>query len=123
MSNKEKKKIDIKTILLLQGLVLVYSLNGTLSKVASNSMQIYGAFSVRVILIMGCAVAVLGVYAIFWQKILKKIELSVAYANKGIGILWTLVWSVILFKESITINNVVGIIIICIGVIVVTSHE
>ena len=65
----------------------------------------------------------IGVYAIFWQRVLKRVDLSVAYANKGIGILWTLVWSTLIFKESITLLNVVGIIVICVGVMVVTMNE
>ena len=86
-------------------------------------MQKYGVFSIQFIGLVFAMVCSLGIYAIFWQRALKKVELSVAYANKGIGILWTLVWSVLLFKETITVNNIVGIIFICIGVIVVTGNE
>lgn len=113
----------IKSILGMQLLVLIYSMTGSLSKFASNFMAQYGLISWQVIITLGGIVGVLGIYAIFWQRVLKNIDLSIAYANKGVGILWTLVWSVVLFGESISMYNVLGIVVICAGVIVVTSHE
>ena len=120
---KKTKKFNLKVILGLQVLVLIYSLTGTVSKLASNAMGEFGIFSWQVFGLGVLMVAVLGVYAIFWQRVLKRVDLSVAYANKGIGILWTLVWSTLIFKESITLLNVVGIIVICVGVMVVTMNE
>ena len=121
---KKNKSLDrIRMTLMLQVIVFIYSLTGTISKYASLSMQKYGVFSIQFIGLVFAMVCSLGIYAIFWQRALKIVELSVAYANKGIGILWTLVWSVLLFKETITVNNIVGIIFICIGVIVVTGNE
>ncbi len=113
----------MKSIIGMQILVLIYSMTGSLSKFASNFMGTYGLISWQVVLTLGAIVGVLGIYAIFWQKVLKNVDLSIAYANKGIGILWTLVWSMVLFGESISMYNIIGIVIICVGVIVVTSHE
>ena len=48
-------------------------------------------------------------------------DLSIAYSNKAVGLLWTLVWAAALFGEKVTLVNVVGLVMICIGVIVVTT--
>ena len=117
------KKIDWKQILVLQTAVFVYSFISMLSKCASSLLKAHGLFSWQVILSGAGIVLALAVYAFFWQKILKKTELSVAYSNKAIGLLWSLVWSVFLFGEKITIYNVIGLVIICIGVMLITVQE
>lgn len=83
----------------------------------------HGLFSVPVLLgLMGFFLS-LAVYAFFWQKILKRVELSVAYANKAAGLLWTLVWSAFFFGEQVTVRNMIGLLVICAGVLMVTDYE
>ena len=59
---------------------------------------------------------ILFVYAIIWQQVLKKLPLSVAYASKGIGIVYAILWGVIFFKEVITWKMIVGAILVLAGV-------
>lgn len=63
------------------------------------------------------------VYALIWQQVIKFFDLSKAYSQRGIIIIWTLLWSVIFFDEIIKWNNILGTIIIIIGIFVVNSNE
>lgn len=67
-------------------------------------------------------VAVLGVYAVLWQQIIKKFELSVAYANRAMAIIWYAVWALILFHEKLTVNNIIGIVLVLIGTILANTE-
>ena len=58
---------------------------------------------------------------ILWQQIIKRFDLSVAYANRSMAILWSLVWAVIFFHERVTINNVLGVLIVLAGTILVNT--
>ena len=69
------------------------------------------------------AVIILAGYAVVWQLILKRVELSVAYLNKGLLVFWGLLWAYIIFCEQITIMNMVGTIIIFIGTLMVNDNE
>ncbi len=119
---KSSQKISKwKQIVVLQAVVFVYSIISMLSKYVSGFIKSYGLFSWHVVLGVGGVFLALAVYAFFWQKILKKVDLSIAYSNKAVGLLWTLVWAAALFGEKVTLVNVVGLVMICIGVIVVTT--
>lgn len=123
---KEKRKparFNWKQIALLQMIVFVYSFISMLSKCVSMQIKLHGLFSIQVLGGLAGFFCALAVYAFFWQKILKKVELSVAYANKAVGLLWTLVWAGLLFGEAVTIRNVVGLLVICAGVMMVTENE
>ena len=63
------------------------------------------------------AVGVMGLYAVLWQQILKRIELSLAYMFKGTGLIFVMLLAHVLFGEQITWNNVVGAIIIISGIV------
>lgn len=64
-----------------------------------------------------------GIYAIAWQRVIKKFELNVAYANKTVSLLWSQVWAVLIFHENLRWVNVLGLSIILIGVLVVQKYE
>ena len=120
---KTGKKTGFKMILLIQSMVFLYSLISMLSKVASGVMQDYGFWSVRFILLFCAMVGGLGVYAILWQQVLKKVDLITAYVHKSTTLIWSLLWSATLFQETIHWNNVVGIVIIVVGIILVTQND
>lgn len=63
------------------------------------------------------AVGVMGLYAILWQQVLKRIELSLAYMFKGTSLIFVMLLAYLLFSEQITWNNVVGAIIIISGIV------
>lgn len=109
----------ISNFIFLQFSVIIYSSAGVISKCASA----YPVMSMPFILLYMAEIAILGIYAIIWQQIIKKIDISVAYANKGTALLWSLVWAILLFKETITPGNIAGVIIVTIGVIIINSDK
>jgi len=63
------------------------------------------------------AVGVMGLYAICWQQILKRIELSTAYMFKGTSLIFVMLLAALFFSEQITLMNIIGAIVIVIGII------
>lgn len=110
-------KISIKTILILQAVVVLYTLSSVAAKFASGEP----AFSMNFILFYGIEILILGIYAIAWQQVIKKCDLSVAYANRSMAILWSLIWAVVFFGEAITVKNIIGVIIVFIGTMIVNQ--
>ena len=53
----------------------------------------------------------------------QKISLSTAYANKSVYLLWSQVWAVIIFHENLSLQNIIGILIVLIGVWMVQRYE
>ncbi|WP_022763142.1 hypothetical protein [Butyrivibrio sp. AD3002] len=107
----------ILAIIVLQGAVFIYSLTTVISKLVSN----YKLLSKEFILLYLLDFAVLGIYAILWQQLLKRFELSIAYANKAMTLLWSLLWSTILFHEGVTLLKVIGVALVIAGTIVLNS--
>ena len=62
-------------------------------------------------------IGVMGLYAVLWQQVLKRIELSMAYMFKGTSLIFVMLLAYILFGEQITWNNFVGAIIIICGIV------
>lgn len=114
-----KKKITIKDIIVLQAIIMIYSISSVVAKLASA--QEFMSF--RFILFYGMEIAILGIYAILWQQAIKKFELSIAYANRAMVMLWALVWAVVIFGENITGKNIAGLALITIGTMIVNREE
>jgi multidrug transporter EmrE-like cation transporter len=74
--------------------------------------------SIPYILYYGCAVAVLGIYAVAWQLILEKLPLTTAYLRKGVTYVLIFIWAALIFGERITPQQIIGIIIIIAGMVV-----
>ena len=64
------------------------------------------------------ALAIIGVYAILWQQVLRRIELSTAYMFKGTTLIFTMLIAALLFGETITIPNIIGSVIIVTGIVI-----
>lgn len=119
-----EKKINfngekLKSYLILHLVLLLYSFIGILSKIASKEEL----FSMKFILLYGCILAVLFLYAIFWQKILSFMNLTTAFANKSAVVIWGMLWGSILFGESISFNQIFGSLLIIIGIILVVKSD
>ncbi len=114
-----KKSIRWKEMLMLQAVFLIYSISSVVSKFASGKEML----SLEFILLYGLDVMILGVYALLWQQVIKKFELSVAYANKAVTLLWTLVWSIFLFHEQITVWKAAGIFMVMAGIFILNGEE
>lgn len=114
-----KKKIRWKDLLMLQAVFVVYSISSVVSKMASGKELL----SFEFILFYGLDVMILGIYALLWQQVIKKFELSIAYANKAITLLWALVWGIVIFREQITPGKVAGIALVMVGIFILNSEE
>lgn len=114
-----KNKIKIGDILALQVVFLIYSVNSIVAKLASEQER----FGLLFFVFYALEVVILGIYAILWQQIIKKFELSVAYANKAVTLLWAMIWGALLFKEQITLPKVAGICLVIVGIIILNSKE
>ncbi|MCD8026849.1 MAG: EamA family transporter [Clostridiales bacterium] len=79
--------------------------------------------SVKYLLCYAVIIIILGIYAILWQQAIKGFNPSVAYSNKSVTTIWVLLFSELLFNEGITVNNIIGAVLIMLGVVLVTKNE
>ena len=107
----------IKTLFALHMLLMVSSTSGILSKLAAG----VDFLSIEFCLYYGGVLLLLGVYAIGWQQILKRLPLTTAFSNKAVTIVWGIVWGALFFFEPITLPKAVGALLIIAGV-VLFSH-
>lgn len=109
----------IRSYVCLHLLLLFYSFGAVCSKMAGKAEVL----SLEFIAFYGLVLLDLFVYAIVWQQTLKKMPLVTAYANKAITVIWGLLWGMLIFKETITIWNIIGAIIIIIGIYMVVRAD
>lgn len=106
-------RLSILTIISLLAINLLYACVSIFTKLASQQEFLSWGY---VLAFVG-AVTVMGVYAMLWQQILKRIELSLAYMFKGTSIVFVMILAYWLFGEQITWNNILGAIIIILGIV------
>lgn len=112
-------KTKIKYFIALHIELLLFSLGGVCTKMASQ----YEFLSFWFIFFYGLVILNLGVYAIVWQQIIKKLPLNTAYSNKAITIVWGILWGFLFFKEQITWNMIAGALIVIVGVVLVVRAD
>ena len=99
-------------LIALHVLLLVYSLTSFFSKNAAQQEFLSPAF----IGFYFGMLAILGVYAVGWQQIIKHLPLTLAFANKAITVAWTMLWGVVFFGETITPVMAIGALMVMAGV-------
>lgn len=109
---EQKKSNRVKILILLSLSLVIQSLSSVFIKYAGKFDTLSKEFIFFYVLAVGC----LGVFAIMWQLLLELIPLTTAYLRKGILYILILIWSVILFKEQVTLNNIIGSVIIIAGI-------
>lgn len=120
MKQREKAKTSkIKVVLLLQILLMVYSLFGICSKLAAQQPFL----SFKFIMHYGIVILNLAIYAVCWQQIIKRIPLVTAFANKAVTVIWGLIWGKIFFQEAITAQKLLGAFIIICGIVLVVTEK
>ena len=87
----------VKTIVKLQIVVLIYTFASIFAKLASGEKL----FSLSFCFFTGMELLVLFLYAMVWQQVMKKTELTVAYANREMYLLWSLRWAVVFLQNKI----------------------
>lgn len=68
-------------------------------------------------------ISVMGIYAVLWQKVLSIIPLNRAYLYKSSGIIISLMYAYIFFGEEITVKNILGALMIVIGILILSYKQ
>ena len=112
--------LKINKYVSLHLLLFLFSFCAVFSKLAAQNEFL----SLKFIVFYGMSILILGIYAILWQQILKKFNLTTAFFNKAVVVIWGMLWGAIFFQEKITIKMIIGVIIVLIGVgLVVKADE
>ena len=101
-----------RTLLMLHVLLFAYSLADVASKRAAS----FDFMSVGFLVCYGVVLAILMVYALGWQQVIKRMPLTTAYANRGVTVVWGIFWGVVFFGESITPFKILGAALIMAGI-------
>ncbi len=119
VKESEYMKPTIKNYIFLHAAFLLYSIIMVYMKWAAKfpiaSIGFFVAYFGLIVFLFG--------YAIIWQQVIKHFEISRAYSHRGIIILWSMLWSVLLFGDTIKWNHILGAAIIIVGIVVVTKDE
>ncbi len=107
------KKGTFIWFLVLQVALLIYSTCSIFNKLASREEFL----SPRFILFYGGVILVLGIYAILWQQVIKHMPMTTAYANKGVTVVWGMIFGALIFGESISLRQFIGAAVVIIGVV------
>ncbi|NLZ70498.1 MAG: DMT family transporter [Clostridiaceae bacterium] len=105
--------------IIIQLLVFLFSTSGVFLKLASNTPT----FSPLFILYYCVAIAVLFIYAVFWQQILRITNLSVAYSHRATSSIWVLINSAVIFHEQIKPVTIIAVLLIVTGIVLVSLDE
>lgn len=114
-----KRTGRIPMYVMLHALMLLFSLSPVCSKLAGRQPFL----SLPFFFYYGMVIVILGIYALVWQQIIKRMPLMMAYANKAITVVWGMVWGMLLFEETITPRKILGAAVIVAGVVLYAFSE
>lgn len=110
---------NVKHYIVLNVMFFIYSLVSVLGKMAARENEV----NIRFLVYYGSSLVVMGIYALFWQQIIKKLSLMTAYANRAVVIIWGLLWSCVFFGDTITYGKIAGIFLIIVGIVLFAQSE
>ena len=113
----------VKDYLFLHLCVMLFSFTSVFSKLASIQLNAGGIANPRLYLFLFCMLLDCFVYAICWQKIIKKFDLHIGFANRSVYLLWSQLWAVVIFSERLTARNVLGLLVVLAGVVTVSLSD
>lgn len=108
-----KRGLSISSLLLLIVAFLIYSCTGIFTKLASMQEMLSGAY----IQYFSLVIFAMGVYAVLWQLILKRVDLAKAFLFKSLTVIFALFFAWSIFGEVITFKNILGCAFIVSGII------
>jgi len=103
----------------LVGINLLYACVTIFTKYASQ----HELMSLKYLCGLCGAIVVLGLYAILWQQVLKRVDLSTAFMFKGTSLIFVMFLAFILFDETITWTNLLGAAIIVAGITIYAKAD
>ena len=102
--------------LLLYAVVSVFAKNAAFSLAAGDRVGLFLWGGLELFTLLG--------YTVLWQQTLGRMPLNFAYSNKAVCTLWTCLFGVIFFGETITLGKGIGLLVVLLGVwLVVTGDE
>jgi multidrug transporter EmrE-like cation transporter len=106
------KARGLSTYFALHLLLMLYSVSDIASKLAAGkpfmSWEFIGLYL--------AVIAILAIYALGWQQVIKRMPLTTAYANRGITVVWGIIWGAVFFAEGITPLKALGAALIIAGI-------
>ena len=112
-----KRGISPKMLIFLQLIVVFYTFSGVSGKVASAAELLSPEF----LIFFGVQVLILAVYALMWQQVIKRVPLSLAYANRAVALIWSMLWAVVFFHEGVSLQNIIGVLTVIAGTVIVNT--
>lgn len=106
--------MNYKNIILAIILYLFFSTSSVFMKFASTQNNLFYS-----LIYYGLSMLTLAIFALLWQKLLKKYDLSKVYIFKATTIIWGMVFGFLIFKESISVNMIIGSVITIIGIYII----
>ena len=107
-----------KHIVFLIIIYILFSLSSVFMKYASSYDKLF-----LKLIFFTASIGVLGVFSLLWQVALKDIELSKAYMFKSTTLIWSLIYGILFFGETVSIQKIIGIIITMIGMMIIIKGE
>ena len=104
-----------KKLIPLHMLFLLYSICGVLGKLAAHQ----AFFSSKFFILYGGSLIILVIYSLLWQRMLLKMPLTIAFSNKGVTVIWGIIWGVVFFDERINLAKVIAATLIITGVAII----
>ncbi|MBQ8679096.1 MAG: EamA family transporter [Treponema sp.] len=114
-----KKSRNLLSFLFMHIAFLVYTLYPLLGKFATR----YEMLSFQFVALYCVVFAILFLYAILWQQVLKRIPLTTAIANKSITIVWGMIFGLLLFGEGISLKMLIGAVLILSGILILSTEK
>lgn len=108
------KKGNLKYLLILHVMLMLYSVSAVASKLAAR--QEFMSF--RFCLCYAAVILLLGIYAIGWQQVIKRLPLTTAFANKAVTVVWGIIWGLVVFSEPVTVGKAIGAVMVIAGVVI-----
>ena len=113
----------IRNLIYLHLCILLFSMTEVAGKFAANELNANGFGSIKVYVFLAVMFVICVLYAFFWQKIIKHFDLHIAYANRAMYLVWSQVWAAGIFSETITLRNIIGMLVVMCGVVLVSLGE
>ena len=112
-----REPVSVKDYIFLQALILIFSAYSVCAKFAGNqplwSPPFFGLYALSML--------PLGAYALAWQRLIKRMPLTFAYANRAVAVVWGMLWGKLIFGEAINAAMLAGAAVILAGVALYAS--
>ena len=116
------KNNKYSTLVLLHISSFIFSFSGVITKYMGMQIKAKALFSLKMFLLLVGLGSIYIVYAYIWQYVLKKMTLSIAYLIKSTVIIWSMIWSILIFDQQLTLMNIIGIVCIMMGIVILQKE-